>query len=240
MSWQSQHRGHCIGYSLRWPAASDQSSLTPTATHYVESHDLPWPIRGQYSYQSEASIPANQRLKDVTKRADGGKLLCIKKRVLMELLFLSKYNFDHCIFCDLNKCSRVYWDLTQIEARQQISPFHRSGLRGPSFSLAVGLKCKCKADWDKASCLLREVQLSAWVMIKWWHWCCPVATKQHAERGPASCRLRSGQSPACWEGSSSQPGVISDNVRTLSQTGCQYKACILLMIFQLRTGKYIW
>ena len=120
----------------------------------------------------------------------------------------------------------------------QISPFHRSGLRGPSFSLAVGLKCKCKADWDKASCLLREVQLSAWVMIKWWHWCCPVATKQHAERGPASCRLRSGQPPACWEGSSSQPGVISDNVRTLSQTGCQYKACILLMIFQLRTCKY--
>ena len=48
----------------------------------------------------------------------------------------------------------------------QISPFHRSGLRGHSFSLAVGLKCKCKADWDKASCLLREVQLSAWVMIK--------------------------------------------------------------------------
>ena len=125
-------------------------------------------------------------------------------------------------------------------SRPQISPFHRSGLRGPSFSLAVGLKCKCKADWDKASCLLREVQLSAWVMIKWWHWCCPVATKQHAERGPASCRLRSGQPPACWEGSSSQPGVISDNVRTLSQTGCQYKACILLMIFQLRTGKYIW
>ena len=103
---ETRRRGS--GYSLRWPAASDQSSLTPTATYYVESHDLPWPIRGQYSDQSEASIPANQRLKDVTKRADGGKLLCIKKRVLMELLFLSKYNFDHCIFCDLNKCSRVY------------------------------------------------------------------------------------------------------------------------------------
>ena len=35
----------------------------------------------------------------------------------MELLFLSKYNFDHCIFCDLNKCSRVYWDLAQVVAR---------------------------------------------------------------------------------------------------------------------------
>ena len=78
-----------------------------------------WPIRGQYSDQSEASIPANQRLEDVTKWADGGKLLCIKKRVLMELLFLSKYNFDHCIFCDLNKCSQVYWDLAQIEARHE-------------------------------------------------------------------------------------------------------------------------
>ena len=55
----------------------------------------------------------------MTKRADAGKLLCIKKRVLMELLFLSKQNLAHCIFCDLNKCSRVYWDLTQIEARHE-------------------------------------------------------------------------------------------------------------------------
>ena len=71
-----------------------------------------------YTDQSEASFPANQRLEDVTKRADGGKLLCIKKIVLMALLFLSKYNFAHCIFCDLNKCSRVfYWDLVQIQAR---------------------------------------------------------------------------------------------------------------------------
>ena len=67
--------------------------------------------------QSEASIPANQRLEDVTKRADGGKLLCIKKRVLVALLFLSKYNFAHYIFCDHNKCSRVYWDLAQVVAR---------------------------------------------------------------------------------------------------------------------------
>ena len=28
-------------------------------------------------------------------------------------------------------------------ARTQISPFHRSGLRGPSFSLAFGLKSNC-------------------------------------------------------------------------------------------------
>ena len=69
--------------------------------------------------QSEASILTNQRLEDVTKRADGdgGKLLSIKKIVLMALLFLSKYNFAHCMFCDLNKCSRVYWDLVQIQAR---------------------------------------------------------------------------------------------------------------------------
>ena len=79
-------------------------ALTPTA----ESRDLG---------QSEAGILANQRLEDVTKRADGGKLLCIKKIVLMALLFLSKYNFAHCMFCDLNKCSRVYWDLVQIQAR---------------------------------------------------------------------------------------------------------------------------
>ena len=58
----------------------------------------------------------------MAKRAYEGKVLCIKKIVLMALLFLSKYNFAHCIFCDLNKCSQVYstllyWDLVQIQAR---------------------------------------------------------------------------------------------------------------------------
>ena len=38
-----------------------QSSLTPIAAHYVGSHDPSWPIRGQYSGQSEASITAIQR-----------------------------------------------------------------------------------------------------------------------------------------------------------------------------------
>ena len=38
-----------------------QSSSTPTTASYGGSCDLSWPIRGQYSGQSEASIPANQR-----------------------------------------------------------------------------------------------------------------------------------------------------------------------------------
>ncbi len=37
-----------------------QSSLTLNATHFGGSCDLSWPIRGQYSSQSEASILANQ------------------------------------------------------------------------------------------------------------------------------------------------------------------------------------
>ena len=64
-----------------------QSSLTPIAAHYVGSRDPSWPIRGQYSGQSEASITANQRPEfwpirglKMSRRADRGKLLCIKNR----------------------------------------------------------------------------------------------------------------------------------------------------------------
>ena len=39
--------------------------------------------------------------------------------VLIELLFLSKQNFAHHIFCNLNKCSRVYKDFAQIGARHE-------------------------------------------------------------------------------------------------------------------------
>ena len=44
-------------------------------------------------------------------------------------------------------------------ARTQISPFHRSGLRGPSSSLAFKLKCNCvlsrikpPACWERSTC----------------------------------------------------------------------------------------
>ena len=84
-----------------------QSSSTPTAASYGGSCDLSWPIRGQYSSQSEASILANQRpdtIKYVTERRQA-ELKEENCAVLIDLLFLSKKNFAHGLFCDLNKCS---------------------------------------------------------------------------------------------------------------------------------------
>ena len=76
--------------------------------------------------QSEVSIPANQR-PDTIKYVTGRRheelteenCAVFKKRVLIELLFLSKQNFAHHIFCNLNKCSRVYKDFAQIGARHE-------------------------------------------------------------------------------------------------------------------------
>ena len=94
--WSSEKR---VGYTLRLPAASD-SEFSNSPQRIMWGH---------------ASIPANQRpdtIKYVTGRQHEElteeNCAVFKKRVLIELLFLSKQNFAHHIFCNLNNCSRVY------------------------------------------------------------------------------------------------------------------------------------